>query len=1091
VTRFASVRSRALVSLLTLLLFGLWLPSATPAVADIRYLYDELGRLVRVVREDGEAASYHYDAVGNILQITRESGVAQTTTVTSQSGTSGSRQSSVTLTLTGANLIGAGIFSTVPGVSVQSVQTSFDGVTVTLTIAADAPLGAGQLELRGGLGTVLLPFTVLPAPPSIAFFSPPLGAAGTAVSIQGSEFDAVTPANNQVAFNGTPAVVQGATETTLTVVVPSGATSGAITVTTSAGTGTSATPFITGAVAITNATPAQGVRGQGISLTLTGTNLLGTSASGFDFSPSNVVATATQLTMDLAIGLAARSSTFTVTNQVSSTPVPFTAVPGPPGVAGLSPSLGAVGRVVRIDGEGFDDAALANNVVRFNGVQAEVVTADPTSLTAVVPAGASTGPITVTSAQGIATSAQSFTVVVSTVPVLATIERPFSEPGDLQLRPDRARGYVTNGARNTVSVVDTTTNGINATIPTAAGPFRSAVSPDGTRLYVVAGAGALSVLNLVTNAPVATVSIAEPLAVGVSRDGQTVLVPRLNSTVALVDTASNVVVASLPVGPTPGEVVVSPVGARAHVINFGDSSVSVIDTATRSLVTTISMPLGGSMGVFSPDGTRYYQGDTQDVSVVDTATNAIVGTITGVGGTRAIAIDPGGTRLYVATAFNPARAGPALVAIDTSTNQVVGTVDLPRTPRDLAVTLDGQRVIGVSFEDRLKATVVDTATFTVSATVPLNGEGGSSSVALDNTRVYVLASGSESISILDAGAGAVIDGAISRTAVGGGTVSGSRMVVPAAGQRGYARAGGFLGFLATFDSVGLQPAPNIMMPQDSDGDRLGIIVVAADPAHAYADVNPVFNVFAATTGQATATLSVPVVNEIVARPDGTRVFVINNAGDVRVIDPATGTQIASVNLGAPLGRGTLNAAGTRLYIRSFAASAVFVVDTAAPSLVATVPVGSLPLEPVLTGDGQKVLVVNQGSNTVSLIDTTTNTVTATLSPGGSLFDLATNRAAARAYVADLSGNRVIVIDTASDSVLGDIPLLASPNGLTVSADGARLFVAQGVSGIVSVVDTQTNAIVDTLAVNDGVGKAVIGPGGRVFIPGGGGIRVIQ
>jgi YVTN family beta-propeller protein len=282
-----------------------------------------------------------------------------------------------------------------------------------------------------------------------------------------------------------------------------------------------------------------------------------------------------------------------------------------------------------------------------------------------------------------------------------------------------------------------------------------------------------------------------------------------------------------------------------------------------------------------------------------------------------------------------------------------------------------------------------------------------------------------------------------------------------------------------------------MMPQDSDGDRLGIIVVAADPAHAYADVNPVFNIFDATTGQATATLSVPVVNEIVPRPDGTRVFVINNAGDVRVVDPATGTQVASVNLGAPLGRATLNAAGTRLYIRSFAVSAVFVVDTAGPSLVATVPVGSLPLEPVLTGDGQKVLVVNQGSNTVSLIDTTTNAVTATLSPGGSLFDLATNPAAARAYVADLSGNRVIVIDTASDTVLGDIPLLASPNGLTVSADGARLFVSQGASGIVSVVDTQTNAIVDTLAVNDTVGKAVIGPGGRVFIPVGRSLAVIQ
>ena len=47
------------------------------ARADIVYLYDDLGRLVRVIRDDGEAASYYYDAVGNILQVTRESGVNQ------------------------------------------------------------------------------------------------------------------------------------------------------------------------------------------------------------------------------------------------------------------------------------------------------------------------------------------------------------------------------------------------------------------------------------------------------------------------------------------------------------------------------------------------------------------------------------------------------------------------------------------------------------------------------------------------------------------------------------------------------------------------------------------------------------------------------------------------------------------------------------------------------------------------------------------------------------------------------------------------------------------------------------------------------
>ncbi len=36
----------------------------------ITYLYDDLGRLVRVIDENGDAATYHYDAVGNVLSIT-------------------------------------------------------------------------------------------------------------------------------------------------------------------------------------------------------------------------------------------------------------------------------------------------------------------------------------------------------------------------------------------------------------------------------------------------------------------------------------------------------------------------------------------------------------------------------------------------------------------------------------------------------------------------------------------------------------------------------------------------------------------------------------------------------------------------------------------------------------------------------------------------------------------------------------------------------------------------------------------------------------------------------------------------------------
>src|SRR5215813_91171 len=48
----------------------------------------------------------------------------------------------------------------------------------------------------------------------------------------------------------------------------------------------------------------------------------------------------------------------------------------------------------------------------------------------------------------------------------------------------QSRAYVTNGADNTVSVIDTGANSVVATTPVGAGPTGVAVTPDGTRVYV-------------------------------------------------------------------------------------------------------------------------------------------------------------------------------------------------------------------------------------------------------------------------------------------------------------------------------------------------------------------------------------------------------------------------------------------------------------------------------------------------------------------------------------------------------------------------------------------------------------------------------
>jgi len=150
---------------LSLVIAGLLLlAGARSATAEIVYLYDDLGRLVRVILEDGEAATYHYDVVGNLLEITRETGVSQTTTTTSQSDSSGGQGQIIPLTVTGTNLMGATLVCTPPGITIQNVRTDFGQMTVELVIAESAPPGPVQCEVRG-VTNVAVAFSVLPTIP--------------------------------------------------------------------------------------------------------------------------------------------------------------------------------------------------------------------------------------------------------------------------------------------------------------------------------------------------------------------------------------------------------------------------------------------------------------------------------------------------------------------------------------------------------------------------------------------------------------------------------------------------------------------------------------------------------------------------------------------------------------------------------------------------------------------------------------------------------------------------------------------------------------------------------------------------------------
>ena len=105
--------------------------------------------------------------------------------------------------------------------------------------------------------------------------------------------------------------------------------------------------------------------------------------------------------------------------------------------------------------------------------------------------------------------------MVTTIPVSAT--------AGVAITPDGNRAYVTSPGEGTVSVIDTATNTVVATIPVGVGPIGVAITPDGTRAYVTNGdSNTVSVIDTATNTLVATVPVGvRPVAVAITPAPQT------------------------------------------------------------------------------------------------------------------------------------------------------------------------------------------------------------------------------------------------------------------------------------------------------------------------------------------------------------------------------------------------------------------------------------------------------------------------------------------------------------------------------------------------------------------------------------------
>jgi YVTN family beta-propeller protein len=278
--------------------------------------------------------------------------------------------------------------------------------------------------------------------------------------------------------------------------------------------------------------------------------------------------------------------------------------------------------------------------------------------------------------------------------------------------------YITNNDSNSVSVINTATNTVIATIPIGYGPFGVSVSPDGGRVYIGSfGINTVGVIETATNTVIATIPSGPSSGIATSQDGRRVYVANFyDQTLSVIDTMTNTVIATVPgVGASPYGVVAA--NGKVYVADWTSPfTVTVVDGATNKIIATI--PVASDTNApglaASPDGRRVYVTNeiSDNVPVIDTATDTVIATIP-VPVSVSAAVSPDSTKIYI-----PNR-GNHVAVVDAQTNEVITSTDyIGGGQFGVSVTPDGRKVYVANYAANT-VTVIDAATYGIIGTIPV------------------------------------------------------------------------------------------------------------------------------------------------------------------------------------------------------------------------------------------------------------------------------------------------------------------------------------------------------------------------------------
>jgi YVTN family beta-propeller protein len=270
------------------------------------------------------------------------------------------------------------------------------------------------------------------------------------------------------------------------------------------------------------------------------------------------------------------------------------------------------------------------------------------------------------------------------------------------------------------------------------------LSSDGGQLFVTSSSSSsgLTIIDTLTRLVVARVPVSAG-DVAILPDNSRAYVVTGQSSVSVVDLASFTVVATIAVQSGPRRIVASPDGNSLYVTNSGSGTVSKISAASNTVAAHITVGPNPDGLDISPDGSRLFVANSgsNTVSVIDTGNDSVLRVLaTSGGGVSGMDVSAqSATRVYVSPALGP------LQLLNAADGAVIGSASvrgLGRLTRDSSgtptfllegdlklVAADGTSVTTVASGSWTAAAVVtDPCAFEATATATVFGPSGGSGI---------------------------------------------------------------------------------------------------------------------------------------------------------------------------------------------------------------------------------------------------------------------------------------------------------------------------------------------------------------------------